>query len=101
MKRFRGAKWYVCVTVKMTKFGSTDGEVKDSALPVLRLITQRVLKHDDIPSQIDAAYFKVWESLERFKAEGSGWHLDEIVLAEQTILNYNPLRGLHGLYYLP
>ena len=41
------------------------------------------------------------ESLERFKAEGSGWHLDEIVLAEQTILSYNPVRGSCGLYSLP
>ena len=100
LKRFRGAKWYVCVTVKMTKYG-TDGEIKDTAKPALRSVTQRVLKHDDIPSQIDAAYFKVCQSLERFKAEGSGWHLDEIELAEQTILKYNPLRGSCSSYSLP
>lgn len=90
IKRLRGVKWYLCVNVKMTKY-SADGEIKDHASPNFRSTTQRVLKHEEIPSQIDEAYFKVCDSLERFKADGSGWHLDEIVLVEQTVLKYNPL----------
>ena len=100
MKRFRGAKWHMCITVNMTKYGP-DGEIKDHAKPSFRSVTQTVLACEDIPAQIDAAYFKCCNSLEVFKADGSGWRLDEIVLVEQTVLKYNPLRGSCSVYSLP
>ena len=33
--------------------------------------------------------------------DGSGWRLDEIQYLEQTIMQYNPLRGSCSLYELP
>ena len=100
MKRLRGVKWYVVVNVKMTKY-SPDGDVKDQASTSFRSVSQTVLRIDEIPNQLDAAYFKVCDSLESFKSEGSGWRLDDILLLEQTVLKYNPLRGSCSDYVLP
>ncbi|MES9972279.1 MAG: hypothetical protein ABW092_19780 [Candidatus Thiodiazotropha sp.] len=100
MKRLRGVKWYVVVNVKMTKY-SPDGDVKDQASPSFRSVSQTVLRIEEIPNQLDAAYFKVCDSLERFKREGSRWRLDDILLLEQTVLKYNPFRGSCSDYVLP
>ena len=64
----RAVKWYVCVKVEMTKY-SASGEVKDHASPTFRSASQTVTLPEEKPSQIDAAYFKVCDSLERFKAD--------------------------------
>ncbi|MFI0416583.1 MAG: hypothetical protein ACH255_20895 [Candidatus Thiodiazotropha sp.] len=84
----------------MTKY-TPDGEVKDQAKPTFRSVSQIVLSHDDIPGQLDAAYFKVCDNLEKFKADGSGWRLDDILILEQTIIKFNPLRGSCSDYTMP
>ena len=100
MRRMRAVKWYVCVTVKMTKY-TPDGDVRDQAKPTFRSVSQTVLSRDVIFDQLDAAYFKVCDNLEKFKADGSGWRLDDILFLEQTILKYNPLRGSCSDYEMP
>ena len=100
MRRFRGAKWFLCVKVKMLKYGA-DGELKDQAEPSFRSITNSVLRHEEIHNQMDAAYFKICNSLEAFKADGSGWALEEILFVDQTVISWNPLKGSCSLYELP
>ena len=38
------------------------------------------------------------DSLEKFKADGSGCRLDDILILEQTIIKFNPLRGSYSDY---
>ena len=78
----------------------TDGEVKDQARLTFRSVSQIVLSHDDIPGQLDA-YFKVCDNLQKLKADGAGWRLDDILILEQTIIKFNPLRGSCSDYTMP
>ena len=84
----------------MTKY-TPDGDVRDQAKPTFRSVSQTVLSRDVIFDQLDAAYFEVCDNLEKFKADGSGWRLDDILFLEQTILKYNPLRGSCSDYEMP
>ena len=100
MRRLKNVKWYACVKAKLTKY-EPDGNVKDSAMPTFRFLTFTVLTVKSLEDQIDAAFFKISASLDSFKATGSGWVLDEILVLEQTILKYQPLGGSCGSAKLP
>ena len=100
IRRMSAVKWYACVTVKMTKY-SPEGDIRDTAKPTFRSVSQTALNFDDISKQMDAAIFKICDNLEKFSREGSGWRLDDVLLLEQTILKYNPLRGSCSDYVLP
>ncbi len=60
-----------------------------------------MLYSEIIGTQIDEAYFKMANSLDAFRASGSGWIVRTIEFLELTILKYNPLRGSCSEYRLP
>ena len=90
----------MCVKANMTKY-SPSGEVKDKSSPIFRSVTQVLLKGTPIQDQLDSAYFKISDSLEKFKRDGSGWRLDDIQFMEQTIIKYNPIRGSCSSFEMP
>ena len=90
--RFKHLKWYTMLKVDMIKLNS-EGEQVDEAKPVFRSFTRQVLDPTSIDSQIDEAYFKMLNSLDTFKSEGSGWMIRKVLYMEQTIAKYSPLGG--------
>ena len=100
LRRFRQLKWYVLVKIDMGRYNS-DGELVDQGTPVFRSFTKQVLAPDVIDTQIDEAYFKMLNSLDSFRAEGSSWHIRKVLYMEQTITKFRPLGGSCTLYKLP
>ena len=100
LRRFRQLKWYVVVKIEMVRFNA-DGEVVDQGTPVFRSFTRQVLDPNVIDDQINEAYFKMLNSLDAFRQDGSGWNIKTVLYMEQTIAKYSPLRGSCTLYNLP
>ena len=100
LRRFKHLKWYVMLKVDMVKLNS-DGEQVDEGKPVFRSYTRQVLNPNSIDGQIDEAYFKMLNSLDTFKSEGSGWMVRKVLHMEQTIVKYSPLGGSCYNYSVP
>ncbi|MES9884135.1 MAG: C2H2-type zinc finger protein [Sedimenticola sp.] len=100
LRRLRSVKWYVAVKIHLVKLDGA-GDVVDEARPFFRSSAAPVLHSTLIGEQIDAAYFKMANSLDSFRAEGSSWIVRDIEFMEQTILKYNPLRGSCSDYRIP
>lgn len=100
LRRFRQLKWYVVVKIEMVKYNS-DGELVDQGTPVFRSYTKQLLDSHIADNQIDEAYFKMLNSLDVFRAEGSGWNLKKVLYMEQTIAKYSPLAGSCSQYKIP
>ena len=99
LRRFRQLKWYVVLKVDMVRLNS-DGEQVDEGKPVFRSFTRQVLWSNDsvipgsvIDAQIDEAFFKMLNSLDAFRADGSGWIIRKVLHMQQTIAKYSPLGG--------
>lgn len=73
----------------------------DKGTPIFRSFTKQVLVPDVVDNQIDEAYFKMLNSLDTFRADGSGWHIRKVLHMEQTIAKFRPLGGSCTLYQLP
>ena len=100
MRTLRQVKWYTTVKIEMEKFNS-DGEIVDQASPLFRSFRKQVLVPEVIDNQIDEAYFKMLNSFDTFRADGSGWHIKKVLHMEQTITKFRPLGGSFMLYKLP
>ena len=99
LQRLRSMKWYAVVKANLTKYDDNGG-IKDCTSPTFRSVTEVVMDVDSVPGQIDSAFFKISENLEKWKRDSSGWRPDEIQYLEQTSIQYNPLRGSCSLYEL-
>ncbi|MCG7879455.1 MAG: hypothetical protein N0E59_11205 [Candidatus Thiodiazotropha taylori] len=84
----------------MARYNS-DGELVDQGTPVFRSYTRQVLVPDVIDAQIDEAFFKMLNSLDAFRAEGSSWHIRKIIEMQQTLAKFRPLGGSCTHYQPP
>ena len=100
LRRFKQLKWYVVVKLDMVRYNS-DGEQVDEGTPTFRSFTRQVLDHGVIDSQIDEAFFKMTNSLDSFRAEGSGWMIRKVINMKQTITKFSPLGGSCFNYPMP
>lgn len=100
LSRLKQLKWYAVIKIDMGRYNS-DGELVDQGTPVFRSFTKQVLVPDVIDTQIDEAYFKMLNSLDAFRAEGSSWHIRKVIHMEQTLAKFRPLGGSCTLYQLP
>lgn len=100
LRRLKQVKWYVVVKIEMGRF-NTEGDLVDVGTPVFRSFTRQVLVPDVVDSQIDEAYFKMLNSLDSFRADGSGWHIRKVIHMEQTVAKFRPLGGSCTLYQIP
>lgn len=98
--RFRQLKWYVVLKVDMVRYDS-EGELVDQGTPAFRSFTRQVLDTNIIDAQIDEAFFKMLNSLDTFRADGSGWMIRKVLHMEQTIAKYSPLGGSCFNYDIP
>ncbi|MEW8548262.1 MAG: C2H2-type zinc finger protein [Candidatus Thiodiazotropha sp.] len=98
--RFRQLKWYVVLKVDMVRYNS-EGELVDQGTPAFRSFTRQVLDSNVIDAQIDEAFFKMLNSLDTFRADGSGWMIRKVLHMEQTIAKYSPLGGSCFNYDIP
>ena len=100
LRRFRHLKWYVVLKIDMVRLNS-DGDIVDQGSPNFRSFTKQVLDPSAIDSQIDDAFFKMLNSLDMFRAEGSGWMIQKVIHMEQSIAKYSPLSGSCYNYQIP
>ena len=84
----------------MVKYNS-DGELVDQGTPVFRSYTRPLLDPHIVDNQIDEAYFKMLNSLDVFRAEGSGWNIKKVQYMEQTVAKYSPLSGSCSQFKIP
>ena len=96
----KAVKWYVVVKIEMGRFNS-EGDLVDVAVPTFRSFTKQAITGDVADAQIDEAYFKMLNSLDAFRADGSGWHIRKVLHMVQTLTKFRPLSGSCTLYKLP
>ena len=86
-----GIKWNLCVQVEM---GRDDAHEVSTTSPYFRSRTYITLSGEGLNEHnLNEALQKMFESLEKFMREGSGWYLKKVLKLEiQTIVS-KPLRG--------
>lgn len=100
LRRFKQLKWYVVLKLDMVRYNS-DGEQVDEGTPVFRSFTRQVMDAEAIDSQLDEAFFKMLNSVDSFRAEGSGWMIRKVINMKQSITKFSPLAGSCYNYQLP
>ncbi|XP_052779407.1 uncharacterized protein LOC128216784 [Mya arenaria] len=86
-----GIKWNLCVQVEMQRDDGSDIVV---TAPYFRSRTYRTLSADDIDEHdLNEAMQKMFESLEKFIREGSGWYIKKVLKLEIHTVVYKPVKG--------
>ena len=70
------------------------------SVPTVRSFTKQAIT-DRAIAQIDEANFKMLNSLDAFRADGSGWHIRKVLHMVQIFTKFRPLSGSCTLYKLP
>jgi hypothetical protein len=83
-------KWYLAARVSFKKLINTETV---NCTAVFRSRTQTKLLHDDIDEQYSTSSEKVFECVEKYTRDGSGWVEDGVQSLEVNIIKYKPLVG--------
>ena len=91
-----GIKWNLCVQVEM---GRDDIHQVVTTSPYFRSRTYITLSGEGLSEHdLNEAMQKMYESLEKFMREGSGWYVKKVLKLEMHTIVYKPLGGSS---YLP
>ena len=91
-----GIKWNLCVQVEM---GRDDVNEIASTSPYFRSRTYITLSGEGLSEHnLNEAIQKMYESLEKFMREESGWYVKKVLKLEIQTIVYKPL---HGSAYIP
>ena len=90
-RQLGGIKWNLCVQVEM---GRDDAHEVSISSPYFRSRTYITLSGEGLNEHdLNEALQKMFESLEKFMREGSGWYVKKVLKLEIQTIVYKPLRG--------
>jgi hypothetical protein len=94
--RKSGLKWYIIVSVKLTRTTQEGGVEEIVAHFASKCATE--IGTEDVITHLDEGFGKIQTSFEEFTSRGSGWALHCITKIELYTAEYEPL---HGSSYIP